>query len=471
MGGIAVCFAVVLAAAAGFTAAGIEPIDLNTGLYFVKESDGASKRSISEDEEDKRGYIDVIRYLTDKGEIDDAQQLLKEYGENAEYDSDYMCIVAEVYDAAGNSERADFIRNSLEGTHFEINESERKRNDKAEISTKAYYAVREISTGTDSYDFYSGELDESILYEYMRDWLKAGFPYSELPSMNRTLLATELYLHNYTNIANSVMSDPDGDTLIVASQLIRNGKLDDEDTANNSSSLSLKLDEEEVLNHIEDECGKENVYTDEDKKLLDEKIETLKNVLNGDIDILYDYVTDAMRSKIENGSESSAKICLELADIEYASGDHASAAKYVEKSLSCASSSTDTEFSSIVERINEIILNSDDPEEIKLLSDYVDLMVRNRMPKDIPSIDTTILDRAAEVYEEENENNNSGYNSDKDFESDDPGSIFDRDDKDDDTYKEDEEENSDKYSDIDTDSETDDIYEKSLTQNINDTIN
>lgn len=160
----------------------------------------------------------------------------------------------------------------------------------------------------------------------MRDWLKAGFPYSELPSMNRTLLATELYLHDYTNIANSVMSDPDGDTLIVASQLIRNGKLDDEDTANNSSSLSLKLDEEEVLNHIEDERGKENVYTDEDKKLLDEKIETLKNVLNGDIDILYDYVTDAMRSKIENGSESSAKICLELADIEYASGDHASAA-------------------------------------------------------------------------------------------------------------------------------------------------
>lgn len=98
-------------------------------------------------------------------------------------------------------------------------------------------------------------------------------------------------------------------------------------------------------------------------------------------------------------------------------------------------------------------------------------MVRNRMPKDIPSIDTTILDSAAEVCEEENENNNSGYNSDKDFESDDPGSIFDRDDKDDDTYKEDEEKNSDKYSDIDTDNETDDTYEKSLTQNINDTIN
>ncbi len=196
---------------------------------------------------------------------------------------------------------------------------------------------------------------------------------------------------------------------------------------------------------------------------MDEKIETLKNVLNGDINILYDYITDAMRSKIENGSESVAKICLELADIEYASGDHASAAKYVEKSFSCASSFTDTEFSSIVERINEIILNSDDPEERKLLSDYVDLMVRNRMPKDIPSIDTTILDSAAEVYEEENENNNSGYNSDKDFESDDPESIFDRDDKDDDTYKEDEEENSDKYSDIDTDSEKDDIYEKSLT--------
>lgn len=104
-GGISVCFAVVLAAAVGFTAAGIEPIDMNTGLYFVKESDGASKRSISEDEEDKRGDIDVIRYLTDKGEIDDAQQLFKEYGENAEYDSDYMCLVADVYDVAGNSER------------------------------------------------------------------------------------------------------------------------------------------------------------------------------------------------------------------------------------------------------------------------------------------------------------------------------------------------------------------------------
>lgn len=87
------------------------------------------------------------------------------------------------------------------------------------------------------------------------------------------------------------------------------------------------------------------------------------------------------------------------------------------------------------------------------------------MPKDIPSIDTTILDSTAEVCEEENENNNSSYNSDKDFESDDPGSIFDRDDKDD------EEKNSDKYSDIDTDNETDDTYEKSLTQNINDTIN
>lgn len=202
---------------------------------------------------------------------------------------------------------------------------------------------------------------------------------------------------------------------------------------------------------------------------MDEKIETLKNVLNGDIDILYDYVTDAMRSKIENGSESVAKICLELADIEYASGDHASAAKYVEKSLSCALSFTDTEFSSIVERINEIILNSDDPEERKLLSDYVDLMVRNRMPKDIPSIDTTILDSAAEVYEEENENNNSGYNSDKDFESDDSGLFLTEMTKN--TYKEDEEENSDKYSDIDTDSETDDTYKKSLTQNINDTIN
>lgn len=463
--GTSVCFAAVLAAAIVMAVTETVPVDLDTGLYFSGGS--ASKktdmnRSVSMN--DESGYIDLIQYLVKKDDIVHAKQLLNEYSNIAEYSPEYMNLVADVYDAGGNPERASTIRKSLNGTAFEINDKEDPDNEDAFISANAFYAVCELSDNIKKNGYYSGEIDEETLYKYMRYWLDAGAPYSDLPSMNRALLAAELYLHDYTNIANDVMSDPDGDTLIIASQLIRNGKIDAEDITDAGLSLSYRADQKELLKHIEAEIEKEKSYSEAEIDILDEKAEAIRNVLSGDSDILSEYVIDAMNSMVQDGSESAAKICLELADIAYSAGDDALAAMYVEKSLSYASMSTDREFSAVVEKINEIMFKSDDPEERKLLSEYVDQMIHNRMPEGTPDIDTSVLDNAADMYEKEH-----GYEDDDDRYDDDYDDYYDDDryDDDDDRYSYD-----DRYDDDrEHDGSENDEAEKSLNQNINDTLN
>ncbi len=393
-------YVLLAAGSVALTAADKELVDIDRGFYTITEPDKTSDGLSETSEEDERGYISIISWLLDEGETDLARTLLDEYSENAEYNAEYMSLVADVYEAEGNEERAEIIRNSLRGTAFETGNLSVRMDKDAEAAAKAYYAINELSSGTDESGYYYGDLDVNTLYEYIKDWADRDFPFSKLPSINRALLAAELYLHDYTNTANNVMTNPDGDTLIVASQLIRSGKLGDDDIRDNSFILSIQADQREVLNHIKKERDK-NKFSAEKNEIINSEIRVLQESLNEDTNILYEYVADTMEAQAESGDESAAKLCLELADIAYENGDNAKAAKYVEKTLTYAANSSDAEFAAAAGQINDIIQSNDNAEDRKLITDYVDRMIEKRMPDGIPDIDTDVMDGISGYHQED----------------------------------------------------------------------
>lgn len=430
--GVSACTAAALAGSIVCMAAEFDPFDTDSGTYLFSE-DSRSSSDSSSHEEIPADYLDIIRYLMQSGRVNEAQKLLHEYGENYEYDDNYLSLIADVYDATGCPERAVKLRNALgidakpasddeikENSSSDIDESDDlpfapstpgkksgkdndkddddetisdissvKLNKKASSAAKAYQAICELS------DYQNGNYyisDTTELYRCIKDWADSEYPYSGLPSLKRAQLASELYLHNYNDIARNVMNDPDSDSLIVASQLVRKGSI------SNSGSKSFFDDEqlddaEKVLELLEDELDKGS-YSDEDLEYLDQKADTLSKTMNGKADLL-EIIIEKMEQEAPNDVASAAKLYLELADISYSKGDNAAASKYLEKCLKYAALSSDAEFSSIVDQINRMVFRTNDPEARKQLSSYVQKMEDNRMPENIPPIDTTILDSAA----------------------------------------------------------------------------
>ncbi|GEM_PF-1171558 len=409
---VAACMSAALAGGILCAVSEIEPIDPDSGTYLSSGDEKSSSSSSAASDEDAEGYLDVVRCLLDDNDVPGAQQILKEYGENIGYSSDYLRIVADMYEYTDLPERAEMLRDSLGETSEKPGKTEKKKSKReksAEAAAKAYHAISALTAIENNGGYYGSE-DRTELYQSIKDWADSGYAYSDLPALNKAQLASELYLHEYTQIAKRVMESPDGNSLIVASQLIRNGRISEGSMSEGFLNKSEKADAKKVLELLESELDKDT-YSDEDREYLETQAETLDKTISGEIDML-SYIIDKMEKEAETDAVTAAKVCLELADIAYSKGDNAAASKYLEKALKMASQSTDAAFAEIVERINDIVFRSDDPEARKSLSGYVEEMERNRMPEDIPSIDTDALDGVSGYVPEDDysepEEENSG---------------------------------------------------------------
>lgn len=423
--GVSGCTAAAFLVSIVCSAAGVLPFHPDTGAYF---SDG-QRAGDSGAEEKASDYLEIVRYLLDAGRTNDAQKLLREYGENYEYNNEYLSLVADVYAASGNPERANKLRASL-GIPVKETESEpvvtatsnpvsgipavtaagdpysdpfledvedafdssAKMEKNVSVAAKGYRAICELTDLIQR----KKNINRTAMNEHyrsIRDWANTHYIFSGLPSLRRAKLAAELYLHDYSDIARSVMNDPSSDSLIVASQLVRNGSI-----SNSSSdtffSPEQREDAEKVYLHLEAERGQGSAYSSDEQEYLNKAAENLNDALSGKADFMQ-ILSEKMEHEALNDPASAAKVYLELADIAYAYGDLAEASRFLEKCLKYAPQSSDTEFAAIVNKINDMVFRATDAEARKKLSEYVKRMEENRMPENLPPIDTTVLDSAA----------------------------------------------------------------------------
>lgn len=392
-----------------FYAKNITPFDFGNGKYLFSMNE--LEKHKSDNIENSKDYLSLVSCLLDEGEVSEAEILLKEYGENIEYSKDYLRLVADVYEADDLSYRAEAIRKSIGVKAKSGRKNAKKYDGTTEKAAKGYLAVRSLTDAEMNGDYLSYE-EKSDYYSIIKEWADTNYQYSELPSLKKAQLAAELYLHNYVEIAKNVMDDPDGEELIVASQLIRNGSVQKKDIADRMLSKSERKAAKQLLEHIKKELKKKQDYSEQDIEYLNVNKETLENTISGNLSIL-DYMILKMEKSAEKDAETASKVYLELADIEYAKNNKAKASKYLEKALESAYQSSDAEYSEIVSDINDIMFRTNDPEARKDIQQYVERMEQNRMPENLPDVNTDFFDEV--VKTEQNKHKDKDKDRDRDY--------------------------------------------------------
>ena len=238
---VSVCLGVAAAGALFLKLADVEFLDQSSGSYVFGDDENTSKKHRrGKDKEEEEGeepayYLDIVRCLLENDDVDNARQILLEYGQNISYDANYLTLTAQVYDLTGYADRAKRILDSLEDADLEAEDVSGKISKEAETAAMAFQAIRQLSEGQGGY---IGNEDE--LYSYIDDWADDGFGFCGLPSLDKAVLAADLFRRDYSDIAKSIMNTPDSDTLLVASQLSRRGLLDDSDIRVRSSILNRR---------------------------------------------------------------------------------------------------------------------------------------------------------------------------------------------------------------------------------------
>ena len=383
----AVCMGAFTAIGSVCLITGSKPVNTDNGTYYSKKESSESKAS-GNVKEDNEGYLKMVKLLAGVGDINGARRLLNEYSEHIDYSTECLALAGELYSLSGESDRAEIVNrtvgNSLSLTDFKISE-----HDPAGVAIQAYMAVNSLMEMEKEGSYYDrDELKE--LYNNIKEWKNDGYAYSGIPTMMKTRLSAELMLHNYQDIVDKVETGTDGEGLIVASRLVRAGMVDDHKVGGSGISDD-DIDEMKVLAYLYDELNDKDSFSAEEYEYLTGfGAEIYKDVNSREK--LSGLIKSRLKAEAQSDSAIASKIYLELADIAYAEGNKDEAVEYLEKCLRSAAQSSDAEYAEIVNEINDILFRSGDPEERKHLADYVDRMERNRLPENIPDIDTNILD-------------------------------------------------------------------------------
>ncbi len=405
---MSVFFAVILAGGIVMAASGLAPLDVETGKYAFFGSDEKESKSSrksdrkkdrkskkdDEDESNEENYLDIVRYLMDEGDLDTAKNILNECASVINYNGEYLEVVADLYDLTDYSDRANRITDALKDFDIETGDSKRKLNSDSVLAAQAFSAIRALTAMENGNGYYSNE-DKEEMYSYIEDWADSGFPLSGLPSLRKAVLAADLLMGEYNSIAQAVMNDPDADTLLIASQLSRKGYLKDSDIADSYISEEDKAAGEKVAKYLEKQQKNKKDYTEEEISYIEAQRDLIEKTLEGDID-LRTLLDDKMKKEAERDRSGASKLFLELADIAYSENDEQAASEYVRRSLEESTNSDDPDYYNAARDIREVF-SSNDPEGRKKLPDYIERLTENRMPDNMPSIDTDVLNGIVEV--------------------------------------------------------------------------
>lgn len=339
-------------------------------------------------EQGKDDYLGLVRTLLDDGRVADAERFLHEYAETGGYGNDYLCLTALVDRAKGMTDQAERLASALAKRGVSASRLENvgaRPNEDTKSAAEVYRYVNDLAAYSRE-DGYYGHYDMETILPTLRQWLENGAPCSSLPTMNRVWLAAQLYLQNYRSLANDILRNPSGDSLIVVSQLLRKGEVNDRDLSETAKSRQHKIDARLVLEWVKKQLQKREKYTESGYETLKNAKTELTQTVEGTSHEFYTYVKDEMLSRAAEGGEDGSKLYLELADIAYASGDADQAANYLLSGLAAAPASDDKTYASAANAINQIMNATSDPEARKQLSEYAAKLDKNRMPELVPPI-------------------------------------------------------------------------------------
>ncbi|HCA22147.1 MAG TPA: hypothetical protein DEO87_07205 [Lachnospiraceae bacterium] len=384
----AVCMAVLTAFGLVCLFTGTRLVNTGNGTYYSRK-DAAKTGTEDKAVVDDKGYLEIVKLLASVGDLSGAGRLLDEYAEYVDYNDEYLSVAAEIYSLNGETDRAEIL-NKVVGGSFAGSNGIGLKKDSVGAAVDAYVAVNSL-IDMEKDDVYYSEEEIKEYYENIKEWRDEDYAYSELPTMRKARLSAELMLHNYDEIADRAKDDDaDGEGLIIASQLLRSGMVEDRSIGGSVYSED-DVNRLKVLAFLSDELEDKDSFSPEEYEYLKGFGEDIFKAVNSSEE-LSGLIRSRLKETALSDSAAASKIYLELADIAYAEGNKDEAVDYLEKCLRSAAQSSDAEYAEIVNEINDILFRSGDPEERKHLADYVDRMERNRLPENIPDIDTNILD-------------------------------------------------------------------------------
>jgi len=407
--GVSVCMGILLVCSIVMSILGFNPDNLDKGLIYKGKNGNDEKTKTVENTSKKlSGYLDIARYLLKAGMAEDARKILEEYSEGAEYNIEYISIYAEIDKAIGNTEHAETMTDLFNDSDFKIEDKDTKLDKDAEKAAKAYVAINQINGGEVYYE------DKDELNKCINDWIDAGCPYSDIPTMNRGMIGAYAYTNDYEGIMDLIFADVNNsDALITSANLIKYDVVD----SDNADIVSMKKDMKIVIGYLNDAMY-DSSLSDKDVQILEEAVDELNKKIDDDDEVLLNYIVERMRKVVDEDEINAGKVYLELAEIAYEKGDEDNTKLYIDKAIEYGQLSDDADFGSAAKKISDIIKDSSDPEKRKSLSEDINEFVDNRFPENIPI--GNIIDGNTDNYNSNKDNENSdddNYYDDGDYDS------------------------------------------------------
>ena len=404
----AVCMSILTAFGLVCLFTGTRLVNTGNGTYYSR-NDAAKTGTEDKAVVDDKGYLEIVKLLASVGDLSGAGRLLDEYAEYVDYSDEYLSVAAEIYSLNGETDRAEIL-NKVVGGSFAGSDGIGLKKDSVGAAVDAYVAVNSL-IDMEKGDVYYSEEEIKEYYENIKEWRDEDYAYSELPTMRKARLSAELMLHNYDEIADRAKDDDaDGEGLIIASQLLRSGMVEDRSIGGSVYSED-DVNRLKVLAFLSDELEDKDSFSPEEYEYLKGFGEDIFKAVNSSEE-LSGLIRSRLKETALSDSAAASKIYLELADIAYAEGNKDEAIDYLEKCLRSAAQSSDAEYAEIVSDINNILFRVSDPEERKNLSEYVEKMKENRLPEDVPEIGTSILDKVIRADDSDDSDSHGGRNDD-----------------------------------------------------------
>ena len=391
----------------------------------AEEEESSSRRSSrrgEDDEEEEDGEeaddegslaLETAYALMAEGEYDLAQSLLDDYLTYGVYDADFLACKARLamlrgdyteaeglYAAAGvlggedgpsfrketkaledwkkaKSEEAeeDIRKETLDG----IEKAIKHASSQSEDAAAAMKAMRDLS----SQEWLSeDEIKEKK--EIVLDFAEGLKKSVRSRALNRVRLTGDLYAEDYEALLERLGDSPDGDSLLVVSELIRAEEISRKDLKDVPFLEEQAEDAQFVLDWIDAHRDGGTPLTKDEEEWLDGTVEHLEDVADGGEETFRNYVKDEMEKRAQSEKTNASKLYLELSQIAREEGDDAKAADYLNKSLEKAADSDDGAYAGAAAGINAIRQDPDNTEARKDLSGYAAAMVDNRFPSGVP---------------------------------------------------------------------------------------
>ena len=348
------------------------------------------------DASDPSDYVKMANALIGEGMTRSADELLDEYAAVFPVNDAYMHARARLEAVRGDYgtasgiykhliERRGYTKDSAEkeyqelqtvlsgsSTHESLVKTIRKSVSDMDVSStikeaaQTYAAVDAMSSAASSSDAASAVKK----YERIMDYAPS-LMYSSV--MEQSYLKSLILAKQYDKIISRSHRYNTADEFLVLSALCRSGRLTEKVLKDAAAAGERSA---RVLEWVR----AQNEYFDfaEKKDLVNDAIAALKDSRTGSVSNFIDWVRGRIWNLIESGREREiSKLCLELARLDYAEGKEEEAAPLIRQAMLTAGDSADSAYAGPIRRLNRILENKEDTESLKLIDQYVQLMVSN----------------------------------------------------------------------------------------------